>query len=175
MPPRWVRRLLLTGVVAAAAVCAAGTVAAGPLGGSGNLVGVRSPDGGPVTISYPLPNLGPGTITVDHVRLLDPDGITLEAALVLPGRFVIGGPFPPDLTGEQSQHLRPAWSRRVDAVGARVPPGRDYDLAVGLQPAHQGRSSIKGVEIAYTEGGRSYRLASRMEVTICVGPRCALS
>lgn len=167
----WVRRTLVTVIAAVAAFCAAGVVEDGPLGGSGGEVGQRSPDGGPVTISYPLPNLGPEAVRIDHVRLLDSDGMTLAGAHVVPGRFVVGGPYPPELSNDPWGYLRPAWRRQVAAVGAVVPPGDDYDLVVGLQPSHS-RSSIGGVEIAYTEGGRSYRLASRMGVRICVGPRC---
>ncbi|MBB5789095.1 hypothetical protein [Jiangella mangrovi] len=168
----WERRLLLAGVVAAAALCAAGTVAAGPLSeaaGGGGLC-APSPTGGPVTASYPLPNSGPGIVTIDHVRLVDPEGLTLEAAHVVPGRFVMGGPYPPDFTSADAfPELLPAWEQRVDAVGALVPPGFGHDLVVGLRPSGPGESSIDGVEIAYSEGGRSYLVTSLLSVTVRAG------
>lgn len=172
MTPVWGRRLLLSGVVAVVAFWAAGIVEDGPLSeaaGGGNMC-APSPDGGPVTASYYLPNRGAGPVTIDHVRLVDPAGLTLAGAHVVPGRFVMGGPYPPEFTTVDAfPELLPAWEQRVDAVGAVVPPGDRFDLVVGLQPAGPGESSIDGVEIAYSEGGRSYRVTSLLGVTVLSG------
>ncbi|WP_116948778.1 hypothetical protein [Jiangella endophytica] len=159
--------------MAVAALCAAGVVEDGPLAGLTTEVGQRSRDGGPVTISYVLPNDGSRAVTITHVGLLNSDGLTLEAAHVVPGRFPIGGPYPPETNDEHWADYALTWRQRVDAVGAVVPPGGGHDLVVGLRPGRPGASTIDGVEITYTEGGRIYRLESRMKVTICIGSRCS--
>lgn len=158
--------------MALAAFCAAGTVEDGPLAGLGSEVGQRSPDGGPVTISYMLPNDGSRALTITHVGLLNSDGLTLEGAHVVPGRFFIGGPYPPETDDGHGADFALVWRQRVDAVGAVIPAGGGHDLVVGLRPGRPGTSRIDGVEITYTEGGRIYRLESRMKVTICTGPGC---
>ncbi|WP_046772303.1 hypothetical protein [Jiangella alkaliphila] len=158
--------------MAVAAFCAAGVVEDGPLAGLAGEVGQRSRDGGPVTISYMLPNDGARAVTITHVGLLNSDGLTLEAAHVVPGRFFIGGPYPPETDDEHWANHAPTWRQRVDAVGAVIPAGGGHDLVVGLRPGRLGTSRIDGVEITYTEGGRTYRLESRMKVTICTGPGC---
>ena len=96
MPFRWARTIVLTVTTAVAAFWTAGSVEGGPLAGLGGEVGQRSPDGGPVMISYMLPNDGSRAVTITHVGLLNSDGLTLEGAHVVPGRFWIGGPYPPE-------------------------------------------------------------------------------
>lgn len=174
----WARRLLLTAIAAVAAFWAAGIAEDGPLSqaAGGGAMCAPSPEGGPVTASYALPNSGPGLVTVDHVRLVNPDGLTLVGAHVVPGRFVMGGPYPPEFTGADAfPGLRPAWQQRIDAVGAVIPPGFGHDLVVGLRPSAPGESTIDGVEIAYTEGGRSYRVTSLIGVTIRSGATACFS
>lgn len=128
-----------------------------------------------MTISGVMDNGGPRAVTITHVRLLNSHGLTLEGAHVVQGRFPVAGPYPPKM--DDSRHHDDdvlAWRQQVDAVGAVVPPGNDLDLVVGLRPVSPGPSTIDGVEIMYIEGGRTYRVESRMKVRICIGSTCSL-
>ncbi|WP_116948779.1 hypothetical protein [Jiangella endophytica] len=82
MPIRWARTIALTATTAVAALCAAGTVGAGPISASGAGICMPWPENGLATVGQWLPNTGPAKITLTDVALREP------APTSRPGRYV---------------------------------------------------------------------------------------
>jgi hypothetical protein len=143
--------------VAVAALCAAGTVAAGPVPTTGAGVCLPWPDTELASTSTQVENNGPAPVTITHVALVDPIGVTLEAAYLVPGSTPGFGGFPPV----------DAWDERIEAVGGQIPAGESYPLVLGLrQSAGSQPATLSGYEIAYTEAGRSHRLTMDWDIMI---------
>ncbi|WP_146605373.1 hypothetical protein [Jiangella anatolica] len=124
MVDRWVRRTVLTAIVAAGALCAAGTVAAGPVRAVGGGVCMPWPDTELAAVASPMINEGPAPITVTQVALRDAYGVAIETAALAPhhmypdgGGLAFGfGTYPP----LEPELVRPVAPRR-DGVGHRHP------------------------------------------------------
>lgn len=176
MPGRWARRISLTAAVAAAAFCASGTVAAGPIPDEGAGVCLPAPEDDLVAVTPWIPNPGPATVTITHLALRDPVGLTIEAAYLAPHHLDPGGgglgfgfgPFPPSFDPEDgAPDLEEPWSRRVAAIGGQVPPGDVRSLVIGLRQTPDGQpGSLRGFDIAYTEGGRLHHVSMEWDILI---------
>lgn len=93
-------------------------------------------------------NVSSRPLRIDAVRLVRAEGLTIRDAFLLSirDRTLLGTrPLPPAV---------PVWQDRREAVGARIAPGEEWNLALVLvrdgQPA-----GFADVEVAYTVGGDS--------------------
>lgn len=167
---RW-RAAAVLGAVLALPSCgddsrAAG--AAGALGGGGGAVTTCVPVAGTgpvVAADEALRNESTRAVTVDAVRLVDPEGLTLLDASLLPvrDRTLIGtSALPP---------ASPVWAERRDAVGAVLAPGETWNLALTLE-RDGGRGRLADVEVAYTVGGSSSTHRLGYALTVLAAPPC---
>lgn len=105
-----------------------------------------------------LENHGMTEVTVYSVRLVEPRGLTLRQALLLPivNTTLIGTTSTPEKTQ--------TWSQRVPAEGATVGAGESRDLALLLDRTAKG--SFADIEVTYEAHHKRYvrRLAYSLEV-----------
>jgi hypothetical protein len=114
-----------------------------------------------------LDNRSKGTVTVEHVSFYGVHHIRFVQAVVVPiGHTAIGDvPWPPSgsflLGGIQ-------WSKRVPAVGARVPPSRAHsfrNVVIEMRPTAR-KATYAGVQVRYRENGRQYELRTRIKTVV---------
>ena len=180
MAGNWARRVLVTVTAAAAALCAGGTVAAGPVPVGGGGVCMPWPDSELAAVTPIVSNDGPAPVTITHLAVRDPIGMTMEAAYLVPdhvyadgGRLAFGfGPFPP-LAG--TPELTDEWNRRATAIGTQIPPGESRSLVIAVRRVTASQEvMLTGFDIAYADAGRSHRVALEWDVRIVPDPNGCL-
>lgn len=118
-------------------------------------------------------NNGGSTLTVDAIDLAQQRGMKLVGAYLTPGAAEAGTwtTFPPP-AAQVSAYLD--WSKRVPAVGARIPPGKTISITLGIEPTTTTGSSTSDVEVLYHDGGGShFELRTNLALKIKVPPaRC---
>lgn len=112
-----------------------------------------------------LENVSTDPVTIDEVRLVEPDGLTLRESFLLPivNRTLMGtGALPPSV---------PVWAERQQAIGADLAPGETWNLALVLDRGkHPGR--FVDVEVAFTADGDSATHRVGWALTIVAAPPC---
>ena len=154
-------------VVAVLSSCGDGAQGDGALGGETGLVTVCTPvaGSGPVVAADEvLRNDSTQPVTLDEVRLVEPDGLTLLDAFLLPvlDRTLLGTTALPP-----GSH---AWAQRRQGVGAVLAPGETW-LALALDRGEP-RASFTDVEVACTTGGDSSTHRLRYALTVVAAPTC---
>jgi hypothetical protein len=117
-------------------------------------------------------NSGGGTLTVDAIDLAQQRGIKLVGAYLTPGAGEAGvwTSFPPP-AAQVSAYLD--WSKRIPAVGARIPPGKTISITLGIEPTTTTGSSTSDVEVLYHDGGSRFELRTNLALKFKVPPaRC---
>lgn len=140
--------------------CAQG---AAPLAGDESLMALCTPVPGTapvVSADEILRNETDDAVTVDAVRLVGAQGVTLRDAHIVPieDRTLLGTtPMPPASS---------VWQERRQAVGATLAPGETWNLALTLDRSAQ-PSRFTDVEVDVTAGGddSTVRLGYALTVT----------
>ena len=156
-------------VMAALTSCGDGSRSEGALGGDDpGAVRQCTPIAGSSPVVFAgetLENESTRPLTLDEVRLVEPDGLTLVDASLLPieNRTLVGTvALPPS---------SPAWPERREAVGAELAPGETWNLALTLD-RDQEPASFSDIEVAYTVGGDSSTHRLRYALTVVAAPTC---
>lgn len=113
-------------------------------------------------------------LVIDHVFLASARNLKLAGAYIVPvtGPDLVGtwGTFPPP-AGQLPRSVQ--WARRRLPSGARVLPGEEVNVVVGLAPASRATGSTAGIEVLYQDGSTKYVLRSNIRVIVKVSPaRC---
>lgn len=155
--------VLVLGPVLALLACGDGDESVGALGRDKTRIEQCTPVQGDSAVVFGdgvLRNEGGRSLRIDAVRLVQPDGLTIRDAFLLPirNRTILGtGSFPPG---------SPVWQDRRKATGANVAPGEQWNLALTLErDGHP--TKFADVEVAYTVGADSaaHRLGYALTVT----------
>ena len=112
-----------------------------------------------------LRNESTRALTVDEVRLVDPDGLSLVRASLVPiqDQTLLGtSALPP---------ASPVWGERVAAIGADLQPGQTRNLALTLHRS-QRRGSFADVQIDFTANGDASTYRLRYALTVDAAPVC---
>lgn len=112
-----------------------------------------------------LAHVGDGDLTFAAVELLDPDGLTLTEALLVPDAWPDG-----DLVGMRHTSDAPLsaeWDDRVAATGARLQPGETRNLVVIVTTDGSDVAAATGVRLGY-EDARGRRYHQDLSVTLTV-------
>lgn len=156
-------------VMAALTSCGDGSHSEGALGGDDpGVVRQCTPvvGGSPVVFAdETLRNESTHPLTLDEVRLVEPDGLTLVDASLLPieNRTVLGTvALPPSGS---------AWPERRPAIGAELMPGEPWNLALTLD-RDEAPASFSDVEIAYSVDGDSSTHRLGYALTVVAEPNC---
>jgi hypothetical protein len=118
-------------------------------------------------------NSGGNTLTVNAIDFAQQQGIKLVGAYVTPGAGAAGGwaTFPPP-AAQVSAYLE--WSKRIPAVGARIPPGETISITLGIEPTTRKGSSTSDVEVLYSDGRTRFELRTNLALKFKVPPaRCS--
>lgn len=91
-------------------------------------------------------------ITISAVEPVDPEGVEMRSAFVVPVRatyrFSVGA-LPPT-------ELKKPWRQRRPAVGATVDPGETTDVVATFSWTGPGTGSTSAMRISYTSGGQEH-------------------
>jgi hypothetical protein len=141
-----------------------------------------SPQGQPTGVGlYDLRNSGSSPVTLKHVTLASPHGLTMTRAWLTPiyhraGRSYlvgVGWPWPLSLArGSGSYPVRWAWARRTPAVGAVVKPHQDLNLVFGLIRTTARNAHSGGPVITYTSDGNTYTVREQTTLKITAARSC---
>jgi hypothetical protein len=178
------RVVLPAALLATAALLAACSTGAGPLGEGGTAGQQCSPgaEGQPITMAiYDLHNTGSSPVKITGVGLPAAHGLTMTRSWLVPiyyppshpGQSLLigaGWPYPPDSTAALASN--PEWRNRVPAVGATIRPGQDLNLVFGLTRTTRKPGWSKGPLIAYSAGGSSYSVQEQTTLEIASGRSC---
>jgi hypothetical protein len=147
----------------------------GPLGPPGNPSTQCTPDSLSHADTVGLidaTNSSGNTLTINAIDLAQQRGMKLVGAYITPGAGEAGAwtTFPPP-AAQVSAYLN--WSKRVPAVGARIPPGKTISITLGIEPTTTTGSSTSDVEVLYHDGGSHFELRTNLALKIKVAPaRC---
>ncbi len=106
-----------------------------------------------------LRHLGDKEIRITEVSLIKPDNLALAEAFMLklePNEALVGfGDWPPN--NEDSFPLPKEWENRIQAKGAKIQPGEEWNLVFVLTSNASVTSSSKGIKIVYKDSdGKKY-------------------
>jgi hypothetical protein len=150
-------------------------VANGPLGESGSNPGtvcvIRDPSASRFTHGYEvLEHSGTRDLKIDRVELVDPEGVALDQALVVPvNRRLIGswGQFPPP--DDVLQATGVGWTERREAAGALLSPGSTHNIVMVLSDTNpEEEAAIRGLRVSYVEPSTNekYVLTTALEFVV---------
>lgn len=117
-----------------------------------------------------LRNKGISSVTIKSIDLIDPEGLLLEEAFLIPideasiGAMAGSSPDP-------TSSAYASWLNRKDAEGASISPGDDQDLLLVLRASGESEEHFaRDLEVIYSdESGEDHRLttagALRLETT----------
>jgi len=94
-------------------------------------------------------------VTITDVSLVDPEDMTLTEALLVqvqPGEMVVGIRYASD-----KGDLPERWDERIDAEGAVVRPGDEWNLVLVVDSPPDLTASAKAAGIRYEQGGTKYQ------------------
>jgi hypothetical protein len=179
-------------VISRSAVAVTLLLLAAGCGGSGSTIPVNSPSsplgtgGDPVTECGPDPdgiimtfgttvleNHSRVTVIIEHVSFYGDHDLRLLHAVIFPERISLIGVaygWPPPRKSLIEAGLQ--WSKRVPAVGAKVPPlgpslASRRNLIIAMQPtAHTG--SATGIQVRYRANGQQYELRTHTKNVVVV-------
>jgi hypothetical protein len=164
-----VRHSLLAVAVAAAALtaCTSQPASAGPLDRPAGVSHLCVPLRGtaPVVVGdEALENHARARATIQAVRLVGPEGLTLTEAFLLPvaNKTLLGTTTRPEGS--------PVWTQRVKAQGAVVDARDSRNLA--LVVSRSGRGSFRDVEVTYTADGHRYVLSLAFSFEVLSAGAC---
>jgi hypothetical protein len=177
MTHSWARWTVVAATSTVAAFWAAGTVGAGPVPEAGAGFCMPWPANGMATVGHWIPNNGPAPITITHVALREPAGMSvidtsLMASHQEPGGGSSGmdfGAYPPSFGPDDgSPELADEWDARVEAVGAQVPPrdGRALIIAVQRPSANSPPATLKGFDITYVDAGVTHHASMEWDIML---------
>ncbi len=113
---------------------------------------------------------GGALVVLDRVVLLHPRHERLAGSYAVPGAELIGAPggWPPKYAGIPS-----AWKHRQLVHGFRLPPGRTFDMVLGVAATATGHARARGMLVYYHDSSGSYVAKDDVAMTIAVGkPGC---
>jgi hypothetical protein len=174
------RKPLALSVLAGSLICSlAGCSSNGGPATNGPLNGVLgSQDGStacvPARVGQPrafgfdtFTNHGRATVVLNRVVLLRPHNERLVGSFAVPGAYVVGeAEWPP------TPSVTPAWKERQRVRGFRLPPGKTFNMVLGVVATARGRATSPGMRIYYrsTTGG-GYVIVDRNKMVISVTKR----
>ena len=99
-------------------------------------------------------NHGHATIALSRVALLRPHNERLVGSFAVPGVYMVGEaawpPRPP---------VTPTWKDRQRVHGFRLPPGKTFNMVLGVVAPARGHATSQGMRIYYRDtAGSSYLL-----------------
>lgn len=113
---------------------------------------------------YALRNPGKDAVTIDEVRLVEPERLTIVGAYLAPIYGTLIGNVPPE-DSPYPDSVR-AWRDRVRAAGATLPPGDERNLVLLLQIGEEtGRAKLTEVRYHDTAGKR-FRFLTTVDITV---------
>lgn len=152
--PRPLGTVVLAAALAAVlAGCGSGGPAAdGPLSSGNSMHGPIPrgsqcvPGGRPQAFGFDsFTNYGHTTVILDRVVLLHPRNERLVGSYAVPGDGVLGvNHWPPENPGSS-----PTWKDRQPVRGFRLPPGKSFNMVLGIAAIAGGRRAISQGELVY--------------------------
>ncbi|MEJ7649903.1 MAG: hypothetical protein WKF57_12865 [Nakamurella sp.] len=172
--------LMLMAVSATIASCLAAP-GTGPLANTdpGFSIGICGPAGVGESVSFGPANwINPTAepLTIDYLGLVDPDGVELVGAFVVPnpgdghgGGAGIGAShgFPP----EPYEGDTLSWDEQQSLPGAVLPPQVQMDLVIGVRHTRRDQGSASSLLVLYHSPSENfiYRLPARIELGSAAG------
>lgn len=140
----------LVAIAAISSGCAAAP-SSGPmnLGGPDQWTTCMSSDGDKVTFGDLFSISGTQAARLTALRLVNAQGLELEASYVLPvdGGYIGAAAYPPTID---------AWKERADVSGALIDPGSEHSFALVVAPIGGGTHTADGFIATYEIGGTKY-------------------
>ena len=121
-------------------------------------------------------NTGSGTVTIRDIALVEPDGLDVIEAMVLPLAVPDGTGATMTLTGVSTAYppvdadAVAEWAEREPAAGTRINAGSSRAIVLGV--ASKGSGSAVGIAITYTDD-QGTEFVTRTENRIEAAPSCA--
>ncbi len=118
-----------------------------------------APGGRPVAFGFQqFTNYGDTTVALDRVVLLHPHNEHLVGSYAVPGAVIVGEVYwPPKYPGTPAGPGVPAaWRHRQLVHGFRLPPGRTFDMVLGVAAITPARATSQGMLVYYHDSSGSY-------------------
>lgn len=107
-------------------------------------------------------NYGKAMVILDRVVLLNPHNERLIGSYAVPGTLLVGVVFWP-IRNPQTQ---PAWKDRQPVHGFRLPPGKSFNMVLGVVAIAPGRASSQGMVVYYHDSSGRYVARNNFAMTI---------
>lgn len=94
-------------------------------------------------------------VTITDVSLVEPEDMTLTKAFLVqvqPGEPLVGMRYASDESG-----LPEKWDQRIEAEGAVVRPGDEWNVVLVVDSPHELTASAEAARIRYEQGGTAYQ------------------
>lgn len=137
-----------------------GPVTGGPLSSGTSMYGpiprgsICTPGGRRQTFGFELfTNYGNTTVILDRVVLLHPHNERLIGSYAVPGDLLIGAPrgWPPKYAG-----IPHTWKDRQPVHGFRLPPGKSFNMVLGVEAITARRAISEGMLVYYRDSSGTY-------------------